>query len=114
MRKAGAWVAEKLARMKVRVSDSEKDQMGCSMPSKDSFSESPAREPSGVLSKKHLKTSPHCADWITRGCSNVHGNNATWWTRSAWRARGECLNQRSKLTDFLAAAADFAVLRRRV
>jgi hypothetical protein len=28
VRKAGAWVAEKLARMKVRVSDSEKDQMG--------------------------------------------------------------------------------------
>jgi hypothetical protein len=28
MRKTGAWVAEKLARMKVRVSDSEKDQMG--------------------------------------------------------------------------------------
>ncbi|MEP6604308.1 MAG: hypothetical protein ABJB69_10205 [Spartobacteria bacterium] len=27
-RKAGAWVAEKLARMKVRVSDSEKDQLG--------------------------------------------------------------------------------------
>ena len=28
VRKAGAWVAEKLARMKVRVNDSEKDQMG--------------------------------------------------------------------------------------
>jgi hypothetical protein len=28
MRKAGAWVAEKLARMKIRVSDSEKDQLG--------------------------------------------------------------------------------------
>ena len=28
VRKAGAWVAEKLARIKVRVNDSEKDQMG--------------------------------------------------------------------------------------
>ena len=28
VRKAGAWMAEKFARMKVRVSDSEKDQMG--------------------------------------------------------------------------------------
>ena len=28
MRKAGAWVAEKLARMKIRVNDSEKDQIG--------------------------------------------------------------------------------------
>jgi hypothetical protein len=28
VRKAGAWVAEKFARMKVRVNDSEKDQMG--------------------------------------------------------------------------------------
>jgi hypothetical protein len=28
VRKAGAWVAEKFARMKVRINDSEKDQMG--------------------------------------------------------------------------------------
>src|SRR5439155_10009993 len=66
------------------------------MHSKPSLSASPAKKPFGALSKPHLKTSHHCAAWITRGCSNVHGNNATWWTPSGWRAPAKFLKQRER------------------
>src|SRR5213083_337890 len=76
------------------------------MHSKPSLSASPAKEPSGALSKPHLKTLRHCAAWITRGCSNVHGNNATWWTPSGWRAPAKSLKQRERrITDSAVAAS---------
>src|SRR5438046_9552599 len=77
-----------------------KIRWGYLMHSKPSLSASPAKEPSGALSKPHLKTLRHCAAWITRGCSNVHGNNATWWTPSGWNAPAKFLKQRERrITD---------------
>src|SRR6266487_6787457 len=79
---------------------------GYLMHSKPSLSASPAKKRSGALSKPHLKTLRHCAAWITRGCGNVHGNNATWWTPSGWSAPAKFLKQRERrLTDSAAVAA---------
>src|SRR5947207_8481656 len=72
---------------------------------KPSFSASPAKKPSGALSKRHLKTLRYCAAWITRGCSNVHGNNATWWTPSGWSAPAKFLKQREHRVTVPAVAA---------
>src|SRR5436190_4640569 len=83
-----------------------KIRWGYLMHSKPSLSASPAKEPSGALSKPHLKTLRHCAAWITRGCSNVHGNNATWWTPSGWSAPTTFLKQREgRVTDSAVAAS---------
>jgi hypothetical protein len=49
VRKAGAWVAERLSRAKIRLSDSEEGQMGLLTPSKASFSDATANEASGPL-----------------------------------------------------------------
>jgi hypothetical protein len=64
------------------------------------------KEASGVLSKLHLKTLHHCAAWITRGCGNVQGNNATWWTPRGWSAPAKSLKQREpSVTDSAVAAS---------
>src|SRR5438552_7329218 len=76
------------------------------MHSKPSLLASPAKEPSGALSKPHLKTLRHCAAWITRDCSNVHGVNATWWTPSGWSAPAKSSKQREcRVTDSVVAAS---------
>src|SRR6266480_4713509 len=76
------------------------------MHSKPSLLASPVKEPSGALSKPHLKTLRYCAAWITRGCSNVHGNNATWWTPSGWSAPTKFLKQREgRVMDSAVAAS---------
>jgi hypothetical protein len=49
MRKAGAWVAEKFSRAKIRLSDSQEGRWVSSLPSKASYSELPANEGSGPL-----------------------------------------------------------------
>src|SRR5205823_11938362 len=79
---------------------------GYLMHSKPSLSASPTKELSGALSRPHLKTLRHCAAWITRGCSNVHGNNATWWTPSGLNAPAKFLKQRERrITDSALAAS---------
>src|SRR6266516_3722477 len=79
---------------------------GYLMHSKPSLSASPAKKPSGALLKPHLKTLHHCAAWITRGCGNVPGNNATWWTPRGWSAPAKFLKQREpRVTDSAVAAS---------
>src|SRR5439155_20104041 len=81
------------------------------MHSKPSLSGSPAKGPSGALSRPHLKTLHHGAAWTTRGCSNVHGNNATWWTPSGWSAPTKFLKQREgRVTDPAVAASLWGAL----
>ena len=87
VRKAGAWIVEKLSRAKIQLSETRKGRWGSSSRWKGLPSVFMASGHSGVRWQQHPKQRRTCVARITRRWRSARWNSTTAWKRSGWKSQ---------------------------